>query len=71
MLKYDLEMLKPNVYHIRERSIGGQKKIHLTYDVGSGSEITQCNKIDKPLVVYKFSGNVMTSIASFEIVNWI
>ena len=23
-----------------------------------------CNKIDKPLVVYRFSGNVMTSIAT-------
>ena len=28
----------------------------------SGSEITPCNKIDKPLVVNRFSGNVMTSI---------
>ena len=28
----------------------------------SGSEITPCNKIDKPLVVYRFSGNVITSI---------
>ena len=34
----------------------------LPYDVTSGSEITPCNKIDKPLVVYTFSGNVMTSI---------
>ena len=35
---------------------------YLSYDVASGSEITSCNKIDKPLVVYKFSGNVTTSI---------
>ena len=34
----------------------------LSYDVAPGSEITQCNKIYKPLVVYKFTGNVMTSI---------
>ena len=34
----------------------------LSYDVASGSEITPCNKIDKPLVVYRFTGNVMTSI---------
>ena len=34
----------------------------LSYDVASGSEITSCNKICKPLVVYRFSGNVMTSI---------
>ena len=33
----------------------------LSYDVASGNEITPCNKIDKPLVVYRFTGNVMTS----------
>ena len=33
----------------------------LSYDVASESEITPCNKICKPLVVYRFSGNVMTS----------
>ena len=26
----------------------------LSYDVASGSEIMPCNKIDKPLVVYRF-----------------
>ena len=26
----------------------------IIYAVASGSEITQCNKIDKPLVVYRF-----------------
>ena len=31
------------------------------YDVVSGSEITPCNKIDKPLVVYRFLGNVKMS----------
>ena len=40
-------------------------KIILSYDVAaSGSEITPCNKICKPLVVYRFSGNVMTSITT-------
>ena len=34
----------------------------LSYDVASGSEITTCNKNDKPLVVYRFTGNDMTSI---------
>ena len=34
------------------------------YDVVSGSEITSCNKIDKPLVVNRFSGNVMTYITA-------
>ena len=35
----------------------------LSYDVGSGSEKMPCNNIDKPLVVYRFSGNMVTSIA--------
>ena len=30
--------------------------------VASGSEKTPCNLINKPLEVYRFSGNVMTSI---------
>ena len=34
----------------------------LSYDVASVSEIRPCNKIDKPLVVYRFSENVMNSI---------
>ena len=38
----------------------------LSYGVASGSEITPCNKIDKPLVVYRLSGNVMTSIATLR-----
>ena len=38
----------------------------LSHDVSSGSEITPCNKIDKPLVVYRFSGNVMTSITTLR-----
>ena len=31
-------------------------KHNLSYDVASGSKISACNKINKPLVVYKFSG---------------
>ena len=38
------------------------KILYLSYDVASGSEITPCNKIDKPLVVYRFTGNVITSV---------
>ena len=38
----------------------------LSYDVASGSEITPCNKIDKPLVVYRFTRNVMTSIITLR-----
>ena len=37
-------------------------KRYLSYDVESGSEIAPCNEIDKPLVVYRFTGIVMTSI---------
>ena len=38
------------------------KNCILSYDVASGSEITPCNKMDKPLVVYRFSGKVMKSV---------
>ena len=41
-------------------------KADLSYDVASGSEITPCNKICKPLVVYRFTGNVMTSITTLR-----
>ena len=34
----------------------------LSHDVASGSNIMPCNKIDKPLVVYRVSGNIMTTI---------
>ena len=40
--------------------------VHLSYDVASGSKITPCNKIDRPLVVYRFTGNVMTSITTLR-----
>ena len=35
---------------------------NIVYHMTAGSEIAPCNKICKPLVVYRFSGNVMTSI---------
>ena len=46
----------------------GHKKVerHSSYDLASGSEIRSCNKIDKPLVVYRFSGNGMTSITTLH-----
>ena len=71
-----------HVLHDRQRRIVFFKEFHtlkcightrvthsyllLSYDVASGSEITPCNKIDKPLVVYKFTGNVMTSITTLR-----
>ena len=39
---------------------------HLSYDVVSESEITPCNKTNKPLVVYRFTGNVLTSITKLR-----
>ena len=38
----------------------------LSYDVAAGSEIMPSNKICKLLVVYRFSGNVMTSITTLR-----
>ena len=38
----------------------------LSYDVVSGSEIRSCNKIDKPLVLYRCSGKVMTSTTALD-----
>ena len=42
----------------------GKKMVTVNNDLMSGSVITPCNKIDKPLVVYRFLGNVMTSITT-------
>ena len=41
-------------------------KHFLSLDVASGSKVTSYNKIDKPLVVYRFSGNFMTSITTMR-----
>ena len=38
----------------------------LSHDVASVSDITLCNKICKPLVVYRFTGNVLTSIITLR-----
>ena len=51
----DLQRKKYNVY-----------EIILSYDFASGSEITPCNKVHKPLVVYRCSGNVMKSIITLR-----
>ena len=37
---------------------------YLSYDVESGSEITPYNQVDEPLVVYRHSGKVMTSMTT-------
>ena len=46
--------------------VGFIRYVALSYDVASGSEITPCNKIEKHLVVYRFTGNVMTSITTLR-----
>ena len=53
------------VYKIK---FGGMKFQYpfLSDDVAPGSEITPCNKKCKPLAVYRFSGNVMTSIKTLR-----
>ena len=65
----------PQINHVEEKeningaflkSLSILKYIILSYDVSSESEITPCNKIDKPLVFYRFSGNVMTSISTLR-----
>ena len=45
--------------------------LNLSYDVASGSEITPCNTIDKPLVVYRFTGNVMSWIHNDKIITFL
>ena len=59
-----------NDVNVRE---GNVKKCHMSnqywsesHDVASENDITPCNKIDKPLVVYRFTGNVMTSIKTLR-----
>ena len=51
----------PHFSHIQSIEVeeGYEQKLDLSYDVPSGIEITQCIKIDKPLVVYRCSGNVI------------
>ena len=39
---------------------------YLSHDVASWSEKSPCNKIDKPPVDYRFTGNVMTSIITLR-----
>ena len=39
---------------------------NLSHDFAPESDITPCDEIDKPLVVYKFTGNVMTSIITLR-----
>ena len=46
--------LKSSTFDPLKHTIGSPMLI-LSYDVESGSEITQCNKIDKPLLLHKKS----------------
>ena len=55
----NLRLISPTVYIVAAYAC-------LSYDVASGSEITPCNKFDKPIVVYRFTGNVMTSVTTLR-----
>ena len=58
-----LEHVAPlsRVKHSTTGPLGSLFFVYLSYDVESESEITLCIIIDKPLVIYRFSGtcNVM------------
>ena len=54
------------ILHINPYQTSVIMELILSYDVASGSEITPCDKICKPLVVYRFTGNVMTSITTLR-----
>ena len=61
-----------NLNELRNKVVKGPWKklssimFNLSYDVASWSEITPCNKICKPLVVYRLTGNVITSITTLR-----
>ena len=44
------------------QQLKNQQQPNLSHVVASGSEITPCNKIDKPLVVYRLVHKVIMSI---------
>ena len=52
--------------HCWKSHVMAQVILYLSYDDASGSEITPCNKICKPLVVYRFTGNVITFITTLR-----
>ena len=39
---------------------------YFSYEIASGSEIKSCNKINKPVVVYRLLGNIMTPIITLR-----
>ena len=61
-----LQILKQNQQLLMGLDNNCTGEYNLSYDVASRSEITPCNKICKPLVVYRFTGNVMTSITTLH-----
>ena len=64
-LQRGYEQLQADVI-VNTRTNVGMNICDLSYDVASGSQITPCNKIDKPLMVYRFTGNVITSITTLR-----
>ena len=67
---FDSFIDKFHIFHLYlHQGNGCPTYMHLSYEVASGSEITPCYKIYKPLVVFRFSGNVMKSIRRLCICN--
>ena len=55
----DIRCVIVTVHTCTQMSHAGPLIVHamykyVSYDVASGSEITPCNKIDKPLMVYRY-----------------
>ena len=64
---YHKSLIMVKIHNVSVKYLSkGRILMSLSYDVASGSEITPCNKIDKPLVVYRFTGNVMKSITTLR-----
>ena len=61
-LTVHLVILEVGINSISQNNVKMRIMVVYHFDVASGSEITPCNKIDEPLEVIRFSGNVMTSI---------
>ena len=63
-----LEIFSMTWVNISEKTWFSLNDATLSYDVGSCSDITACNKINKPLVVLvcRVLGNVMMSITTLR-----
>ena len=65
---HDQRFVGPDPHCLQRLSADADDKesIFLLYDIASGSEVTPCNKVNKPQVVYRFWDNVLTSIKTLR-----